>query len=289
MTSRAALVALLALASTGCWTLLGLGDKEYTRGPGAGGSGGSSSSGHAGMIRVEHGAQSFYIDATEVTNEAYSAWLHQATPPSPQVSNPHCGWNTSLRPGVADGCPFPSDPICDTRATSFESEAIAHPRQPVACVDFCDAVAYCDAHGKHLCGGPQGAPIEIQTEPGTFVAPESQWYFACSGGKGLTYPYGSTLDPKACNDGFDGVGDVVDVGTATCVGGFPGLFDMSGNVDEWTNACYAGDELITSCVRAGGAYYSDGTPDHVLPSCNEVSTFSRRCQNNSTGFRCCAE
>lgn len=288
MISRGAALALLVLGASGCWTALGLGDKEFTLGA-SGGAGGAGGGARAGMVRVEHGAQSFYVDATEVTNEAYAAWLASSPAPSPASTDPHCAWNTSLHPGVLDGCPHPSDPICDDAATTFESNAALHPRQPVACVDFCDAEAYCVAHGKHLCGGLAGALIEIQTEPGAFVSEASQWYFACSGGKGLTYPYGNTLDPNACNDGFGGVGGVVDVGTPTCQGGFPGIFDMSGNVDEWTNACYPGDEPATSCVRAGGAYYSDGAPDRVLPACDQVSTFARRCQNNSTGFRCCAE
>ncbi len=281
-------VALVLLGQSGCWTVLGLDDKVFTRGGGGAGQGGAGGgTGHPGMVRVEHGQDSFYVDATEVTNEVYAAWLRETPAPSPHVSDPRCAWNTSLQPGVVDGCPGPADPSC--APGGFDSLAAAHPREPVSCVDFCDAMAFCLAHHAHLCGGKGGATIEIQSEPGAFVSANSQWYFACSGGQGRKYPYGNTLDPAACNDGFDGIGGVVDVKTATCQGGFPGIYDMSGNVDEWVDACYPGDELGTSCVRAGGAYYSDGTPDHVLPDCDEVSTFARRCQNNSTGFRCCAD
>jgi formylglycine-generating enzyme required for sulfatase activity len=286
-------VGAMALSLGGCWTVLGLGDKEFDLGSGGATTTSSTSTttgaggGREGMVRVEHGAQSFYIDATEVTNEAYLAWLMKS--PSPTSSDPHCGWNTSVHPGTLDGCPQPSDPQCDAMVSGFESYALLHPKEPVACVDFCDATAYCEGQGKHICGGPKGAFIEIQTEPGPFVSDASQWYFACSGGQGNKYPYGPTLQMGLCNDGFANRGMVVDVGETTCQGGFPGIFDMSGNVDEWVDACYPGDQPETSCVRAGGAYYSDGGPGRVLPDCDEVSTFARRCQNNSTGFRCCAE
>jgi sulfatase modifying factor 1 len=240
------------------------------------------------MVRVEHGAGSFYIDSTEVTNAAYAKWIHQSTPAKPSdVKDPRCAWNTSFEPSVQDSpCTAGMDPDCKE---SFEDRAAQSPNHPVHCVDWCDALAYCELNGKHLCGGAAGAPIVMTEEPGEFVADNSQWYNACSGGKGLKYPYGPTLDPNACNDGFGGGGAIVDVGEASCQGGFPGIFDMSGNVDEWVDACFGSDGTDVNCVRGGGAYYSDGGPGRVLPDCDEYSTFEIRCQNNSTGFRCCAE
>lgn len=285
----AALVAGAALS--GCWTFLELDDKTYTLGGaaqgGAGQGGGAQGGAHEGMVHVQAFDLDFFIDATEVTNAAYAAWLAEG--PSSASPDPRCSWNGSVLPGAPnDGCPE-IDPFCTMISADFAGWAATHPNEPVACVDFCDAKSFCEARGKHLCGGPGGLSITFNQEPGSFVGESSEWFVACVGGAAnKAYPYGATLDEDACNDGFQGVGNVLDVASApACVGGYDGLFDMSGNVDEWIDACYPGDEVGTSCVRAGGAYYSDGGPTNTLPSCAGTTTFTRRCHNNSTGFRCC--
>jgi formylglycine-generating enzyme required for sulfatase activity len=269
----------LVVAASGCWTMLGLSDKEYVLG-----STSSSGSPPSGLVDVDQGGLHFSIDPTEVTNAAYAAWLAEKPDPT-ATKDPRCAWNTSFRPGALDPpCAAELDPTCDF---DIDAEAAEHPNQPVHCVDWCDALSYCEAHGERLCAGESGAPIVIQGEP-DFAVPSSEWYVACAGPMLQQYPYGPTLEPDACNDGFGGEGEITDVGTPTCVGGFPGLFDMVGNVDEWVDACY--DMTADgNCVRAGGAYYTDGTSGNPLPACDGVTTFGRRCQNNTTGFRCCAD
>ncbi len=286
---------LLLMLSSGCWLALDLEGNQYTRagGASAGGAGGAAASGgggssdpHAGMVFVEHGEADFYIDATEVTNRAYAAWLNQAVPPTPAlIDDSRCAWNTSFAPGVLDTCGIEVDALCVAFAETFDEIAATSPDRPIACIDWCDAFAYCELNGKHLCGGPGGARIEFNPDyPGAFVTSISEWFFACGGDGELAYPYGAALEPARCNDDANSLGTLVDVGSmAGCEGSFDGVFDLSGNAEEWVNACYLGDAPEASCARAGGAYYDD------QPSCTASRLFERSCQTNGTGFRCCAD
>ncbi|MBL8744241.1 MAG: SUMF1/EgtB/PvdO family nonheme iron enzyme, partial [Myxococcales bacterium] len=252
-TGRPLLLALVCLAGSGCWLALDLEDNEYTRGAGAssGGAGGTAALGgggssdiHAGMVFVEHGDADFYIDATEVTNAAYAAWLKQSPAPSPaQIDDSRCAWNTSFAPGALDTCSDP-DTLCDAFGETFDELSVTAPDRPVACIDWCDALAFCELNGKHLCGGPGGARIEFNPDfPGAYTTSISEWFFACGGDAELAYPYGNSLEPARCNDDTNGLGTIVDVGSMEgCEGSFPGVFDLSGNAEEWVNACYLGDD-----------------------------------------------
>jgi hypothetical protein len=69
-----------------------------------------------------------------------------------------------------------------------------------------------------------------------------EWVFACEGEEMRPYPYGWDRDSKICNadidHGLGHVGGLVDHRTPAtahpqCKSAF-GLYDMSGNVDEWT-------------------------------------------------------
>src|SRR6185295_16488134 len=123
------------------------------------------------------------------------------------------------------------------------------PKFPVVCVDFCDAFAYCALVGKRVCGAIGGGRGRFGSATD---ATSSQWFAACSGGGKHAYPYGDTYEGSACN-GIDKGGNLVDTGSiATCVGGYPGLFDMSGNVYEWEDAC-TGEQGTTVCHVRGGA------------------------------------
>ncbi len=297
MTRTAPLTLAMAVtASSGCWLALDLSDKEYTLEGGAPGEGGHGAGADDGTIAIAHGDASFSIDADEVTDAEYMAWLDSGASAA-DLDDARCSWNTSLAPGDFEGDEAACgaiDPSCEPGALA--AEIAASPEQPIHCVDWCDALAYCVAHGKRLCGGPHGESIVLTAETSPFVFADfanddSEWYYACSAGVGQRFPYGDDLDEAACNDGFGGLGTRVDVGAPSCEGGFPGLFDMSGNVDEWVDACFPGQSGDANCYRAGGAYYSDGAHDQgrPLPSCDEGTTFGQRCQNNSTGFRCCRD
>ena len=204
-------------------------------------------------------AGGYGIEPTEVTNQAYAAWL--ATVPDPKLQVGACAWNTSYTPSQA----WP--------ATA--------PNAPVVYVDWCDAAAYCDWAKQRLCGKIGGGSSAYAD----FTNPtQSQWQNACSAGGSKTYPYGATYSSTACNGADSGKGAAIDVGSATgCEGGYPELYDMSGNVWEWEDSCSATTGESDLCRIRGGSYSQSST----ALGCNADSSLGRNTAGKSVGFRCC--
>ena len=66
-------------------------------------------------------------------------------------------------------------------------------------------------------------------QPDVANALKSQWFYACTGGTANDYPYGNVSDGLKCNGWASGKATSVDVGSmSACIGGVPGLDDMSG-------------------------------------------------------------
>ena len=219
--------------------------------------GGSATSCPAGMVLIQR-PSSFCIDAIEVTVAAYNKFL--AVPVSSLTVPPQCAGKTDYHPQGA----------CN----------VGSEEEPIACVDWCCAAAYCTWTGKRLCGALGGGNM---LKPSEVDDPKkSEWMYACSSGIGLPYPYGNSYDERACNTGEMGLGRRVVVGTMLqCEGGFEGLFDMTGNVAEWINAY----TIDTNYVVMGGDYVTPGA---------KCSTFQEQAYTNSypsaydrIGFRCC--
>lgn len=222
-------------------------------------------------------AGGFGIDAHEVTRGDYAVFLADEVDPSVQV--PWCQWNVSFAPVIdeAGGCEDPFD--------------FSQGDFPMSCVDWCDAAAYCAWAGKRLCGRRGGGSSLGMAEVNDPA--ESQWYAACSAGGALTFPYGDTVDPAACNT-FGNGANLVGAGWFTdCEGGYAGLFDMVGNVEEWEDACeLTGDPAGDNCLLRGGAFWADdSTPDRDYAQC--WSSFERRPDRSAAshdwGFRCCSD
>jgi formylglycine-generating enzyme len=157
---------------------------------------------------------------------------------------------------------------------------------PVTSVTWCDALGYCAWAGKRLCGQIGGGsvdPLAVNS------AASDQWYAACThdGDGQHAYPYGNTYGGTTCNGGdANGGAQIVEpVESFTgCVGGYPGIFDMSGNVREWEDSCDAmlgGDDL---CNDRGGSVNSD----QAGLACNASDLATRNSSNDHLGFRCCA-
>jgi formylglycine-generating enzyme required for sulfatase activity len=214
------------------------------------------------LVRVDN----YCVDSTEVTRAQYLKFLNAMVDPSKQDST--CAWNGSFVPSTWD--PDAGD-------------------LPVTYLDWCDARAYCQWAGKHLCGAVGGGAIAFND----FVnGTTSQWYRACSAAGSKPYPYGATYDPYACNGIDSEAGTLEPVGTRkTCVGGYPGLFDMVGNAGEWIDSCDqssdGGGPQLDQCRTTGGTCVWNNPGNQWTRCDNVIDTNARQDVYGDRGFRCC--
>ena len=162
------------------------------------------------------------------------------------------------------------DAQTQTDGSTTASASVLPGALPARELTWYQAAAACANAGKSLCT-------------------RAQWERACRGPMELLYPYGDALDDKACN-GFFRRNDpaVMAAGSlATCVSAF-GVFDMSGNVDEWlldaVERTPGSGELSDRAFRGGNinsnvrALTCVGDEFHAAPGTS----------NPRRGFRCCA-
>lgn len=209
------------------------------------------------MVEVPSAGGAYCVDATEVTNLAYEQFLAAAPPLAGQPAE--CAWNQTYVPS-ADWPGLPTYPV----------------RQ----VDWCDAYAYCAWAGKRLCGHINGGPSPFATPDDPA---QSQWYSACSQGGALLYAHGNEPKQDACHEESAGADTTVPVRSKPCCeGGYWGLFDMSGNVEEWEDSCDGALGATDDCLVRGG-----GSSNSSL-ACASPDARSRDTSDRSIGFRCCA-
>ncbi len=113
---------------------------------------------------------------------------------------------------------------------------------------------------------------------------------ACTRNGNQAYPYGATYDGGACNGADYGDAGALGAGAvASCVGGFPGLHDMSGNVREFEDACDESDAgpLAGRCHARGGAS-NDTSGALRCDSDNTFTIYARDRFASNVGIRCCA-
>lgn len=97
---------------------------------------------------------------------------------------------------------------------------------PVWGVSYEDAAAYAEWLGKLT-----GAPF--------YLPSEAQWEYAARGPSRATYPFGEEFDRSKCNT------VEAETGYTSPVDRYPegasgyGVFDLAGNVEEWTTSFYA--------------------------------------------------
>ena len=209
----------------------------------------------------------YCIDATEVTRGQYQTFLSaKAADLSGQPAQ--CKSNASYVP------------------RSDWPPAGGEENRPVTAIDWCDAYAFCAWAGKRLCGKIGGGPVAPSDSK---TASASQWFAACSKGGPLAFPYGQAYVADTCNGTDANPTDkrVRDVATyPKCEGGFPGVFDMSGNAWEWEDSCDAdqADPAKTKCrIRGGDFIEGPGT----LGCGSSVS--QDRIGDGRFGFRCCSQ
>lgn len=136
----------------------------------------------------------------------------------------------------------------------------SHANHPMVGVTWYDAEQYCQAVGKRL-------------------PSEQEWEKAARGTDGRRFPWGDTFEQAKTNaNGF------LLMGQAMPVGGFPagrspyGVFDLAGNVWEWT----ASDTGFGEKIIRGGAWYAEPA---MARSALRTSMLPNR-SNLDIGFRC---
>ena len=204
----------------------------------------------------------FKIDATEVTAAQYLQFV-KAFEASPPVQRDVCMWNQSVEPNVAppNDAGITANSAC--QAYDLAAEAVAHPDAPVRCVHWCDAATYCTWAGGWMCQGNEGKPYPVE------------WQNACQGTGQTTFPYGNTFTAGTCVD-MSVPGAPLDVTTKpACVGGYPGIYDMSGNVGEWLDCGCEYDDpdpTKTSAYVGGGGYQDTGSALACAPTRSQSLT-----------------
>jgi formylglycine-generating enzyme required for sulfatase activity len=148
--------------------------------------------------------------------------------------------------------------------------------------NWCQASAYCQWAGKRLCGKIGGGPLLDMFK---FDANIAQWFNACSHGGTRDFPYGATYEAGRCVDPGPGNSANFVATKRGCEGGFPGLFDMSGNLWEWTDNCDNPTDQ-SFCRACGGAF--DSAPPAEF-QCNHCRNWTRTAYATDIGFRCCKD
>jgi formylglycine-generating enzyme required for sulfatase activity len=216
--------------------------------------------------------EGFCIDRTEVTVAQYDAWLASGPPPE---QTPPCQFNESFEPNL----------ICMDMAGVCEGDCSAHPR---VCVDWCDASAFCKSVGKKLCAGLRGEAVGWTD----FSDPtKDAWQAACSSGGQFLFTYGDEHDASACHDGYPTGGQgTEEVGSrASCQSPDPayaGVFDLTGNVWEWEDAC-DGTGPHDGCRMRGGGFRDPHLGHCDFDQVTKTSFIYRESVDPDIGFRCC--
>jgi tRNA A-37 threonylcarbamoyl transferase component Bud32 len=133
---------------------------------------------------------------------------------------------------------------------------------PTTKVDWAEAVKLCEGAGKHLCS-------------------EQEWETACRGAAHLTFPYGPKYEKGRCLSKSPRARGPVAAGARKGCVGEAGVFDLSGNVAEWTSTPVRED--APQRVTRGGSYFQSDAKlscearDYALPGLGGAAHLGLRC------------
>jgi formylglycine-generating enzyme required for sulfatase activity len=139
---------------------------------------------------------------------------------------------------------------------------------PVVLVSWRDADRYCAWRGA-LRGEKRRLPTAQEFEK------------AARGEDGLAYPWGGGFEPDKLNSAIKGPGDTTPVGSYASGASPYGVFDMAGNVFQWTATPADGDQVVVK----GSAWDSMG-------GVGRGASFDKRpraVRDVVVGFRCAAD
>jgi hypothetical protein len=146
-------------------------------------------------------------------------------------------------------------------------------RDPMVNVSWSEAQLLCERQGKRLCTG-------------------TEWVEACRGLESNVWPYGKTADPNACSTGkyvTKGIEKLFQPASIGKVGSMPkcvtpsGIFDMSGNVWEWTSGKNTENPKPNERLAFGGSSFS--SPENA--KCSDKTPYDMSKRFLTVGFRCC--
>jgi hypothetical protein len=183
-------------------------------------------------------------------------------------------------------------PLCEgqQRPMSVCIDEYEYPNQagvyPAVMVNFLEAQAACERENKRLCT-------------------ESEWTLACEGNERLPYPYGYERDATACNidrphghpdlAAFDDdarvASEVGRLDQRVASGAMPrckspfGVYDMTGNVDEWVVNETRAEGSTADVSGLKGGYFGP-----IRARCRPMTTSHNRWfRFYQVGFRCCSD
>ena len=152
------------------------------------------------------------------------------------------------------------------------SYGIAEATLPVVNVSWYDAKAYCESKGRRL-------------------PTEQEWEFAARGNEKRLYPYGDEWKPNLSNAAEDGFRAPRPVKSYPDGQSPFGIYDMAGNVQEWTGSdfsAYPGSPLTANDPNAGRKVLRGGAFNALAKYQTTTDRFfySPTTKNDFTGFRC---
>ncbi|WP_210423644.1 SUMF1/EgtB/PvdO family nonheme iron enzyme [Croceivirga thetidis] len=228
-----------------------------------------------GMVFVPRGQNGFFMDSTEVTNAEFKAFVESTDYIT--IAERHIDWEELSKqlptgtPKLPDSLLQPGSLVIRNDLEQLPKNSLHHYTQwwqwkiganwrqpygpgssiegkdnhPVVHIAHEDALAYCKWKGNRL-------------------PTKEEWQFAAKGGSTTKYVWGIDEDDRISNantwtGSFPSENNVQDGYEKTApVGGYPpndfGLYDMAGNVWEWTATRAMKEPNLVQFVMKGGSY-----------------------------------